>query len=179
MSKTTSSVAATKTACAGIYDTPNQDSVCAMYRKDNHTDIMRECCGDAKIINYDDDCGIYCVALDQTIDQLSKCLYDHGATDEKGVWCSGNPKTTKTQDAKVPASAKASALSKDDDKDDDKDKDKDKDDDDKETSTASSSKSSETGNAAVGVIPQTSISTLGLAIGALLFSSMAIGAFGL
>ncbi|KAJ4246290.1 hypothetical protein NW762_013641 [Fusarium torreyae] len=176
MSKTTSSVAATQTACHNIYDTPNQDNVCAMYRKDNHTDIMRECCGDAKIITYSGDCGIYCVAVDQTIDKLSKCLYDHGAPDDKGVWCSGNSKTTKTQDAKIPASAKASALSKDDDKDDDKD-DKDKDDDDKETSTASSSKSSETGNAAVGVIPQASISTLGLAIGALLFSSMAIGAF--
>ncbi|KAF4973616.1 hypothetical protein FSARC_156 [Fusarium sarcochroum] len=177
MSKTTSSVAATKTACAGIYDTPNQDNVCAMFRKDNHTDIMRECCGDAKIITYADDCGVYCVALDQTIDQLSKCLYDNGAPDDKGVWCSGNSKTTKTQDAKIPATAKASEISKDDDKDDDDDdKDKDKDDD-KSTSTASSSKSSETGNAAAGIIPQAGMSTLGLAIGALLFSSMAIGAF--
>ncbi|EXL54298.1 hypothetical protein FOCG_07369 [Fusarium oxysporum f. sp. radicis-lycopersici 26381] len=173
MSKTSTSTAASQTACADIYNTPNQDNVCAMFRKDNHTDIMQACCGEAKIISYSGDCGLYCVALDQTIDQLSKCLYDHGAPDEKGVWCSGNSKTTKTKDANIPATARATVISDDDDE---KDKDKG---DDKSTSTgtASSSKSSETSNAAANTSPQFVTTTLGLTIGALVLSSMAIGAF--
>ncbi|KAK2676841.1 hypothetical protein RAB80_005581 [Fusarium oxysporum f. sp. vasinfectum] len=150
MSKTSTSTAASQTACADIYNTPNQDNVCAMFRKDNHTDIMQACCGEAKIISYSGDCGLYCVALDQTIDQLSKCLYDHGAPDEKGVWCSGNAKTTKTKDANIPRYC---------------------------TSHPSSSKSSETSNAAANTSPQFVTTTLGLTIGALVLSSMAIGGF--
>ncbi|KAM0219178.1 hypothetical protein ACHAQD_006700 [Fusarium lateritium] len=164
MSKTSTAVAASQTACHDIYNTPNQDNVCAMFRKGNHTEI----------ITYSGDCGLYCVALDQTVTQLSKCLYDHGAPDENGVWCSGNSKTTKTKDAKIPATARASAISDDDDDDDNKDKD---DDENTKTGTASSSKSSETGNAASGARSQSGTSTLGLTIGALLLSSMAIGAF--
>lgn len=173
MSKTSSLAAASQTACSDIYNTPNQDNVCAMFLKDNHTDIMQACCGEAKIITYSGDCGLYCVALDQTIDQLSKCLYDHGAPDEKGVWCSGNSKTTKTKDASIPPTARATVISDDDDE---KDKDKD---DDKSTSTgtASSFRSSETGNAAASTSPQFGTTTLGLTIGALFLSSMAIGAF--
>ncbi|KIL88332.1 hypothetical protein FAVG1_08411 [Fusarium avenaceum] len=173
MSKTSTAASVSQTACHNVYDTPNQDSVCSMFRKDNHTDIMRACCGDAQIISYSGDCAMYCVALDQTVGELAKCLYSKGAPDKDGVWCSGNSKTIKTKDGKIPATAQASAISDDDD-DDDKNKD-----DKKSTSsgTASSSKASETGNAAAGTSPQSGISTLGLAIGALLFSSMAIGAF--
>ncbi|KAH7227197.1 uncharacterized protein BKA55DRAFT_527191 [Fusarium redolens] len=171
MPKTSTLAAASQTACADIYNTPNQDNVCAMFRKDNHTDIMQACCGEAKIITYSGDCGLYCVALGQTIDQLSKCLYDHGAPDEKGVWCSGNSKTTKTKDASIPATARATVVSDDDDA---KDKDDDKS---TSTGTASSSKSSETSKAATSSSPHFGITTLGLTIGALFLSSMAIGAF--
>ncbi|KAL6915192.1 hypothetical protein ACHAPO_011414 [Fusarium lateritium] len=166
MSKTNTAAAGSQTACHDVYNTPNQDSVCAMFRQNNHTEIMQACCGDAQVVSYSDDCALYCVAVDQTIDQLSKCLYDHGAPDDKGVWCSGNSKTTKTKDAKIPATAQASAIS--DDEDDNKST---------KTGTASSSKSSETGNAAAGTSPQCGTSTLGLAIGVLLLSSMAVGAF--
>ncbi|KAF4957778.1 hypothetical protein FSARC_11187 [Fusarium sarcochroum] len=185
MSSTTLSTAsAVPTACTNVYDTPNQDNVCAMQYKDNHTQIMQKCCGDAKIVSYYDECGLYCVALDQTIVELQECLFDNGAPWE-GVFCSGNKKTTKTADAKVPATAQASVISGDDDDEDDKD------DDDKSSKTAdasgtstgssssSSETSSETGNAAAGFAPHSSISTMGLAIGALLFSSMAAGAFAL
>ncbi|KAJ4268975.1 hypothetical protein NW762_003046 [Fusarium torreyae] len=182
-STSVSTGAAVPTACTNVYDTPNQDNVCAMQYKDNHTEIMQQCCGDAKIVSYYNECGLYCVALDQTIVELQKCLFDNGAPWE-GVFCSGNKKTTKTADASVPATAQASVISNDDDDDD-------KDDDDKSsktsdasgTSTGSSSASSETstesGNAAAGFAPKSSISTMGVAIGALLFSSMAAGAFAL
>ncbi|KAJ4169660.1 hypothetical protein NW754_005812 [Fusarium falciforme] len=191
MSTTTTTAAATATtACTNLYDSPNQDTTCAMPYTGNHTDIMKKCCGDAQIVSYHNDCGIYCVALDQTVSDLADCLYENGAPWE-AVFCSvpksvSSDVASKTKDAAVPASAQASVISGgDSDKDDDKDKDSDKDSDDKDSDdsdstasgTASSASSTSTGNAAAGVVPQSSVSTLGLTIGALLFSSMALGAF--
>ncbi|KAH7273149.1 hypothetical protein MRS44_003645 [Fusarium solani] len=190
MSTTTTTAAATATtACTNLYDSPNQDTTCAMPYTGNHTDIMKKCCGDAQIVSYHNDCGIYCVALDQTVSDLADCLWDNGAPWE-AVFCSvpksvSSDVASKTKDAAVPASAQASVISGgDSDKDDDKDKDSDKDSNDKDSDsdstasgTASSASSTSTGNAAAGVVPQSSVSTLGLTIGALLFSSMALGAF--
>ncbi|KAF5671433.1 hypothetical protein FHETE_4143 [Fusarium heterosporum] len=176
MSSTVSSVAAINTACTQVYDTPNQDNVCAMIYKDNATDIMSQCCGDAKIVSYQDGCGVYCVAVDQTIVKLQECLFDHGAPRAE-VFCSGNKTTTKTKDAAVPASAQASVINGDDD------------DDNKESASATgtstktssgsttSSTSETSDNAAPGVAPKSTFNTLGFAIGALLFSSIAAGAF--
>ncbi|KAH7208720.1 hypothetical protein DER44DRAFT_770677 [Fusarium oxysporum] len=180
MSSTTLSTAsAVPTACTNLYDTPNQDNTCAMPFKDNHTEIMQKCCGDAKIVSYYNGCGLYCVALDQTIGELAKCLFSNGAPDAD-VFCSGSKKTTKTKDADVPATAQASVISGDDNKDDD-DKSSTGTASGTSTSTGTSSSSSETstesGNVAAGFAPKSSINTLGLAIGALLFSSMAAGAF--
>ncbi|RSL42943.1 hypothetical protein CEP53_011936 [Fusarium sp. AF-6] len=187
MSTTTTTAAATATtACTNLYDSPNQDTTCAMPYTGNHTDIMKACCGDAQIVSYHNDCGLYCVALDQTVSDLADCLYKNGASWES-VFCSvpksvSSDVASKTKDAAVPASAQASVISGGDD-DDDKDSDKDSDDKDSDDSdstasgTASSASSTSTGNAAAGVVPQSSVSTLGLTIGALLFSSMALGAF--
>ncbi|KAF4450206.1 hypothetical protein F53441_6640 [Fusarium austroafricanum] len=180
MSSTTSSgIAAPSTGCAAqLYDIPNKDNTCAMPYKANHTEILQACCGDAKIVSYRDNCGIYCVAIDQTIGDLTKCLYKNGAANAD-VFCSGSKKTTKTKDADVPATAQASAIDAD-------SKTKSKDDDENKstatgsetaTGTSSSSTGSSTGNAAAGFAPKSSINTVGLAIGALLFSSFAAGAF--
>ncbi|OBS17686.1 hypothetical protein FPOA_09419 [Fusarium poae] len=183
MSTTVSSASApsASTACAAqLFNQPNQDNTCALPYKDEYLPMMEKCCGDAKIVSYYDNCGIYCVALDQTIGELSKCLFGEGAGDAD-VFCSGSKKTTKTKDADVPATAQASVVSS---KDDDN-----KDDDDEDSSSAASSgtatgtasssseTSSETGNAAPSLAPKSGISTVGLAIGALLFSSFAAGAF--
>ncbi|KAM0345799.1 hypothetical protein ACHAPU_006152 [Fusarium lateritium] len=180
MSTTVSSAAAINTACTQVYDTPNQDNVCAMIYKDNATDIMSECCGDANIVSYQDGCGVYCVAVDQTIVKLQECLFDNGAPRAE-VFCSGNKTTTKTKDGAVPASAQASVIKGDGDDDDD--------DDDKDSASATgtstktssgsstSSTSESSDNAAPGVAPKSTFNTLGFAIGALLFSSIAAGAF--
>jgi hypothetical protein len=178
MSTTVTSLAPLSSSCTGVYNTPNQDNVCAMIYKGNATDIMSKCCGDAQLVAYQNDCGVYCVAIDQTIGELSDCLYSNGAPDAN-VFCSGNKTTTKTEDAKVPASAQASVIDGDDDDD--------KDDDETASATGTSTKtgssssasetSSETGNAAAGLAPKSTFNTVGLAIGALLFSSIAAGAF--
>ncbi|KAI6772925.1 hypothetical protein HG530_003883 [Fusarium avenaceum] len=175
---TTTSLAPLSSSCTSVFNTPNQDNVCAMIYQGNATDVMSKCCGDAQLVAYQNDCGVYCVAIDQTIVELGDCLFANGAP-RANVFCSGNETTTKTEDAKVPASAQASVIDADG---------NDKDDDDEtasatgtSTKTSSSSSasetSSETGNAAAGVAPKSTFNTVGLAIGALLFSSIAAGAF--
>ncbi|KAM5350995.1 hypothetical protein ACJ41O_003718 [Fusarium nematophilum] len=184
MSSTVSAPATATTACTNLYDTPNQDATCAMPFKDSYIDIMKACCGDAKVVSYYNDCGLYCVALDQTVADLEKCLLGKEPLPQD-VFCSGKNTSSLTSDPAVPATAQATVISGGDDDDDDSSKDDDKDsndDDDSETSgtstgTAAASTGTNTDNAAPGVVPQSSVSTLGLAIGALLFSSMALGAF--
>ncbi|KAF4471166.1 hypothetical protein FALBO_1909 [Fusarium albosuccineum] len=192
MSSTVSAPATATTACTNLYDSPNQDTTCAMPYSEKNLDYMKSCCGDAQVVSYYNDCGLYCVALDQTIGDLRDCLFDKGAG-WADVFCSVQNKkgdaensskliaaASKTEDADVPATAEASVVANgdDDDKDDSKD-DKDSDDSDAtstDTSSASSASSTESGNAAPGVAPQSGVSTLGLAIGALLFSTFAVGA---
>jgi hypothetical protein len=174
-SVSSASAASSSTACAAqLYNQPNQDNTCAMPYTKDHISIMEKCCGDAQIVSYYDNCGIYCVAIDQSTDALSKCLFKEGAGDAD-VFCSGSKKVTKTEDAKVPATAQASVVSS---KDDD-----DKDDDDESSSTgtstatgtASSADSSSTETDAPSSAAKSGISTMGVAIGALLFSSFAFG----
>jgi hypothetical protein len=38
------------------------------------TDVMDECCKNAKVTKYDNDCGIYCLAQGQDVDKLQSCL---------------------------------------------------------------------------------------------------------
>ncbi|KAJ4004068.1 hypothetical protein NW752_010856 [Fusarium irregulare] len=175
-SVSSASAASSSTACAAqLYNQPNQDNTCAMPYSKDHISMMEKCCGDAQIVSYYDDCGIYCVAIDQSTDALSKCLFKEGAGNTD-VFCSGSKKVTKTEDAKVPATAQASVVSS---KDDD-----DKDDDDEDststgtstaTGTASSADASSTETDAPSSAAKSGISTMGVAIGALLFSSFAFG----
>ncbi|KAJ4309068.1 hypothetical protein N0V84_011722 [Fusarium piperis] len=170
MSTTVSSAAPTGTlACRNLYDTPNKDATCGLSYSDKHIDIMKECCGDAQIVSYFDNCGLYCVALGQTTGELQKCMWDNGAAWE-APFCSNTTGTSLTTDPKIPATARATVISNDDKDDDDKDSDS--------TSTRSSSgaASTSTDNAAPNMTPP-SINKMGLAIGALLLSSLTLGAF--
>ena len=45
--------------CRNIYEIPTLDASCAMPFGGNHTEILSKCCGDANVISYYDDCGIY------------------------------------------------------------------------------------------------------------------------
>ncbi|KAK7403742.1 hypothetical protein QQX98_010481 [Neonectria punicea] len=179
---TTASAAATNGACGStLYDTPVHDAVCALPFSSNNTKIMAACCGDANVVSYYDDCGLYCLAIDQTVAELTECLLKEGAGDAN-VFCRGNTTdtATATKDGKLAATASASVVvtagSSSDDDDDDSDATQTDDSDSDSTSTSTSS-STASDNAAPGVHPQPFVSTLGLALGALLFSATAIGAF--
>ncbi|KAL2670222.1 hypothetical protein Neosp_014689 [[Neocosmospora] mangrovei] len=176
MSTTASTATATSTlACKNLYDTPNKDATCGLAYSKKNIQIMKECCGDAQIVSYFDNCGLYCVALGQTTAELQKCMWDQGAAWED-PFCSNTTGASLTADPKIPATARATVISNDKDDDDDDDDDGDKDSDSSGTTTASSADSTNTDNAAPAVAPP-SISKMGFAIGALLLSSLTLGAF--
>ncbi|KAI2612702.1 uncharacterized protein GGS25DRAFT_132437 [Hypoxylon fragiforme] len=160
--------AANPTACARLYELPTADAACAMPYGSNHTDIMTACCGDADVISYYDDCGLYCLAQGQTVNQLVDCMFAKGAP-WQAVFCSG-PDTNASATATghdVPTSAQASVIATG-----------------KGASGASStgsgdstSTSTDAPGAAAGLRPEyNSVTTLGVTLGAILFSATAFGA---
>ncbi|KAL7626455.1 hypothetical protein AAE478_003227 [Parahypoxylon ruwenzoriense] len=170
MSTTTTAATPSSTCGARLYDTPVQDAVCAMPAGGNHTDIMAACCKDADVVSYYDGCGLYCLAAGQSVADLTACLFDHGAA-YSDVFCRGNTTATATATgASLPTGAGASVVvtggsggashTSD------------------GTDSSSSSSSTTSPNAAAGLHPEySSVTTLGLTIGALLFSATAFGAF--
>ncbi|KAF9876764.1 hypothetical protein CkaCkLH20_05610 [Colletotrichum karsti] len=171
VASTTGSAAAAPTATsicsANLYDSPTQDSNCAMPYGGNHTDIMKKCCKNADIVSYYDNCGLYCLALDQTVADLTKCLYDNGAADN-AVFCRGNTTSSATGSAngQPPASASASVVVTGGSSSGDSSK----------TGSASGGSSTSSGNAAAGLYAPSGVSTLGLTVGALLLSAATFGA---
>ncbi|ETS75173.1 hypothetical protein PFICI_13657 [Pestalotiopsis fici W106-1] len=164
---TTTSAAAANTCTANIYDTPVQDAVCAMPYGGNHTDIMAACCKSADVISYYDNCGLYCQAQDQSVQDLRDCLFDQGAG-WTSVFCSGNLTATATvTDSVLPTSAGASIVASGTGGGSRK----------TGSSSSSSSSSTSSGNAAPRGASDYTLSTLGLTLGALLFSATALGAF--
>ncbi|KAI1397347.1 hypothetical protein F4819DRAFT_472375 [Hypoxylon fuscum] len=161
-------VATPSSACgAQLYVIPVKDAACAMPVGGNHTDVMGACCGNADVVSYYDNCGLYCLSVGQSVDTLTQCLFDQGAG-WSNVWCNKNGTSTATaSDTALPTSAGASVVvtagsSAN------------------PTSNDADSTSSPTDSpaAAAGLRPEFgSVTTLGLTIGALLFSATAFGAF--
>ncbi|KAI1384832.1 uncharacterized protein F4822DRAFT_416394 [Hypoxylon trugodes] len=174
MSSTTATVSApTSTPTVGcgaeLYNIPTQDAAVGITSGGNHTDIMGACCGSADVISYYDNCGLYCLAAGQSVNDLIKCLFDHGAPNSD-VFYRGNVSATATAtDVPLPTSAGASVVVTHDGGSNPTQSGGDGD---------STSSPTNTPNAAAGIRPEfTGLSTLGLTIGALLFSATAFGAF--
>lgn len=108
---TSSSAAASSTGCGAIlYDIPTKDAACAMPYGGNHTDILTKCCNAADVVSYADNCGLYCLAQGQTVDDLTACLFQNGAP-WADVFCSdtGNATATVTGND-APLSSGASVI---------------------------------------------------------------------
>ncbi|ROV97455.1 hypothetical protein VMCG_06929 [Cytospora schulzeri] len=163
-----SAAVTTPTACTGslVYDIPVQDASCAIPIGGNHTDIMSQCCGSADVVSYDNNCGLYCLAIDQSVSDITSCLFDSGAS-YSDVFCRGTGNATASATASdtlatgasVVASGSGSSTSQTGD-----------------SSSSSSSTSSSTANAAPGVAPLSGISATAFAITGLMFSSAVLGA---
>ncbi|KAJ4037732.1 hypothetical protein NW761_006188 [Fusarium oxysporum] len=164
MSSTTSSAAAQTSTCEGgqnLYNTPVQNSLCAMPYGGNHTEIMTTCCGTADIVSYYDDCGIYCLASDKNVSQIINCLYENGAAWED-VFCKGNGTASGTATA-IPTEASiivtggSSATGN------------------KGSTKTTSSTSAASEDAAPGLFPQSPFRTVGFVIGSLFISATLFG----
>lgn len=65
------------TCAANLYDTPVRDIACAMPYSDDNIDRLKKCCKGADIISYYDDCGLYCLALEQSAEELTDLSLIH------------------------------------------------------------------------------------------------------
>lgn len=168
----TSAVASATAANCGalLYDIPVQDAACAIAYGSNHTDIMSACCGSADVVAYLDNCGLYCLAEDQTVGDLTKCMLGKGAANGD-VFCRGATNATATgagdaasltSGASVVASGTGGS------------------DDGKATGTKSGSAATGTSSsgaaAGVGAAGFAGLSMGGLGVSALLFASVLLGA---
>ncbi|KAJ5594650.1 uncharacterized protein N7459_000858 [Penicillium hispanicum] len=146
MSTTTTSAVATSTACgANVYELPIKDAACGAVLSGNMSDVFDSCCKGDKPVKYSSDCGIYCLAQDQTVDDLQKCLTSK-SNNYRDVFCNANLNATATAAASTTKSTSTGTSTG--------------------TSTASSTK-----NAA----PNQPISKTGLGLVAMLFCSALAG----
>ncbi|RYP62051.1 hypothetical protein DL769_007476 [Monosporascus sp. CRB-8-3] len=175
---------ATQTSGCGatMYDIPTQDFACAVpfsVGDKDYTDIMTQCCGAADVVSYRGDCGLYCLAVDQSVTELPECLPDAGAAWGE-VFCNGNGTASATApgDAEVPATASASVVATGGaDSENGGDGNGDGGSGDGNADDADAPGAEDSPGAAPGLRPAFGVSTLGLTIGALLFSATAFGAF--
>lgn len=146
MSSTTTSVSSTSTACAGNgWILPTQDSACGLLNHSNATSIIDQCCTPASVEKTDGDCSLYCLAQEQSVGDLTKCLTDNGA-DFKDVFCNDKPNATAT--ASVTSTATSTS-----------------------TSSGSSGTSTESGIATRGVVSKSGMGILGVVLGSVILGA--------
>lgn len=149
MSSTTTSVSSTSTACAGNgWILPTQDSACGLLNHNNATSIMDKCCTPASVEKTDGDCSLYCLAQEQSVGDLTKCLTDNGAS-FGDVFC--NDKQNATATASVTSTATGTATG---------------------TGSSSSGTSTESGMASSARVSKSGLGVLGVVLG-----SVILGAF--
>lgn len=143
-----------------LYDIPFNDTACAVPYGGNHTDVMSTCCKSAEVVSYADDCGLYCLAIDQTVDDITGCLYENGIA-WQDAFCNGvgNDTATATGNS-APTATGATVVSNGDGA--------------SASKTGSSSSSSSTGDSSAAA-PVRGISAMGVTISGLLLSSVMVG----
>ncbi|KAL1883339.1 hypothetical protein Daus18300_000397 [Diaporthe australafricana] len=164
VTSTTASAGATNTCTSpSLYDIPVNDTACAIPYGGNHTDVMSNCCKSADVVSYQDNCGLYCLVIDQTVSDVTDCLYGDGIA-WADAFCNGEGNDTATATAggggalatgaSVVGGASASKTG---------------------GSSSSSSTSSSSSSAAAGVVPVKGFGTAGLAVSGMLLSSVLFG----
>ncbi|KAJ5715434.1 uncharacterized protein N7483_012615 [Penicillium malachiteum] len=148
---TTSSASATSTVCTGnVWELPITDAACGSRITGNMTTVFDDCCKGDSPVKYDGDCGVYCLAQEQTVSELLTCLHSK-SNDYQDIFCNDKLNATATAAATSTKSTSTSTGTK--------------------TSTGTSTSTS-TKNAAVGAQP---VSTMGLGVLAMLFCSAVMG----
>jgi hypothetical protein len=108
---TTTGVAVTATPASScgstLYEIPTSDAACAMPYGGNHTDVMAKCC--KQVVSYLDDCGLYCLAQGQSVEDLTDCLYENGAA-YQDVFCNALTNATATAKGDVKPTASGATV---------------------------------------------------------------------
>lgn len=146
-------------ASPSLYDIPLNDTACAVPYGGNHTDVMTTCCKSADVVSYNDDCGLYCLAIDQTVTDITDCLYQNGIA-WADAFCNGvgNDTATATGNS-APTATGATVVSGS-----------------SASKTGSSSSSSSTGDSdSSAAAPVRGVSAMGVTISGLLLSSVMLG----
>lgn len=159
------SASATVAQCgATLYDIPVSDAACAVAFGGNHTSVMSDCCKSADVVSYADDCGLYCLALDQTVEDLLKCMYGQGIG-YSDAFCNGTANATATgSGASLASGASVVATASGGDKA-------------SGTKSAGGSDSTSSENAAPGAPKGTGLTMGGMTVSAVLLASVLVGAF--
>ncbi|KAJ5171138.1 uncharacterized protein N7500_003921 [Penicillium coprophilum] len=94
---TTTGAMATTTGCgtAAQYEIPVKDASCGVPNTDKYKGLLSKCAKPAGVTSYNDDCALYALAVDQSIQDLTDCLYGAGVA-WKDVWCHGETNATAT-----------------------------------------------------------------------------------
>lgn len=143
---TSSAGASSTSACTPSWTIPTTDAACAIQVSGNGSAVMKQCCGVASVVDYNNGCTEYCLAQDQDVGDLTKCLYSNGVT-YNDVFCNNGTNATAT--AAVSSASSTSTTTG--------------------TATKSGASSTSTGAAA-------KMSTGGVGVLALLFCSAMFGA---
>lgn len=157
---TGTSAASSATSTCGspsLYDIPVNDTACAIPFGGNHTDVMSQCCKSADVVSYSGDCGLYCLAIDQSAEDLTSCFYDNGVA-WQDAFCNGEGNDTATATGNsAPTATGASVVSGA-----------------SASKTGSSASSSSTGDSSAAA-PVRGISAMGVTVSGLLLSSVMLG----
>ncbi|CAH0057426.1 unnamed protein product [Clonostachys solani] len=110
-STVTSARPSASAACSNLYDTPVSDAVCAMPFSNDNANLLKACCKSAPVVSYYDDCGLYCLASGQNVQELIDCLYGKNAA-WGDVFCKGNENATATATdlSQLPSTASATII---------------------------------------------------------------------
>ncbi|PGH19567.1 hypothetical protein AJ80_03903 [Polytolypa hystricis UAMH7299] len=159
---TSTTVSSTPTVCGNPsqYEIPVKDASCAIPNSDKNLQLLSRCCNSFPVRSYDHDCAIYCVAGGQSVEDLTKCLFD-AKIPWQDVWCSGEMNATATG-TEVPTSTKGAGGDGDDSDDD-------------EASRTGTPSASATGNAAPDFFKSQPASKAVWAVSMMLLSGIAFG----
>ncbi|ODM17056.1 hypothetical protein SI65_07455 [Aspergillus cristatus] len=94
---TTAPAATTSTTCSGPgqYELPVKDAACGVPNTKNYEPLFDSCAKPAGVRPYYHDCALWALAVDQSVQNLTNCLYEAGIAWED-VWCHGATNETAT-----------------------------------------------------------------------------------
>ncbi|KAK1140658.1 hypothetical protein N8T08_009971 [Aspergillus melleus] len=109
---TTTGAAASSTTCGSSaqFELPVKDAACGVPNTNKYKNFLEQCAKPAGVLPYDHDCALYGLAVDQSVQDLTDCLYDAGVA-WKDVWCYGDTNATATATSFPTATATSSKTS--------------------------------------------------------------------